>query len=266
MSTAPMPPRLHVLLARAAPLGLVFRRGPSKHWCTLLWDRRSDRFTEGHHLTGKLYPYRSDLSPKAGWLVTFAMDGHWASERRGAWTMVCRPPGLKPVGLYAKGDCWHGGGLFVDEGELWLNQGYGHARLQHPAGLAIAPGYPGAGAHGGECPGVYFLRLQRDGWLLVEEDRDGARFEKRAGHGWTLCKHFHAQLGAPPGKGVYWEEHRLRHQVGQEIALPEWSWAEIDGRRLVWAAEGRLWAARLSRRGLVDARLLADFAELGAEG
>lgn len=45
--TKPVPARLHVLLAREAPLGVVIRRGPSKTVCTINWDRRRDEFTVG---------------------------------------------------------------------------------------------------------------------------------------------------------------------------------------------------------------------------
>jgi hypothetical protein len=42
------PARLHVLLARNAKVGLVIRRGPSKSVCTVLWDRKRDKFKLGH--------------------------------------------------------------------------------------------------------------------------------------------------------------------------------------------------------------------------
>ncbi len=42
--TEPSPARLHVLLARTAPLAVVIRRGPSKKVATLLWDRTNDEF------------------------------------------------------------------------------------------------------------------------------------------------------------------------------------------------------------------------------
>jgi hypothetical protein len=39
----PKPPaRLHVILAREAPLAVAIRRGPAKQVCTVLWNRRTD--------------------------------------------------------------------------------------------------------------------------------------------------------------------------------------------------------------------------------
>jgi hypothetical protein len=55
------PPRLHVLLARDAPVGLVLRRGPSKAVCAIGWDRKRDTFRVGQWLRGRIYERRSDL-------------------------------------------------------------------------------------------------------------------------------------------------------------------------------------------------------------
>lgn len=57
------------------------------------------------------------------------MNGKWNSEAKGSWTAIGRAPWLKAVSLYAKGDCWNGGGLFIDDKVFWLNDGYGHERL-----------------------------------------------------------------------------------------------------------------------------------------
>jgi hypothetical protein len=55
-------PRVHILLASHAPLGVVIRRGPSKHVATMLWHRRHDEFQLGQWMKGRIYERRSDLS------------------------------------------------------------------------------------------------------------------------------------------------------------------------------------------------------------
>ena len=73
----------------------------------------------------------------------------------------------------------------------------------------------------------------------------------------------HAEVGAPPGKGCYWDEHELiQSSSGASIACPQWEWAELDGKRLVWAAEGRLESGRLTTQGLVDKDTLFDSNEM----
>jgi hypothetical protein len=65
--------RIHVLLAREEPLGVVIRRGPSKQVCTVQWDRRDDDFQVGQWLRGRIYERRSDLYPDGKHLIYFAM-------------------------------------------------------------------------------------------------------------------------------------------------------------------------------------------------
>lgn len=69
-----IPARIHVILAREAPKAVVFRRGPSNQVCTLGWDLETDTFTMGQWLKGRIYEYRSDLSPDGELMIYFAVD------------------------------------------------------------------------------------------------------------------------------------------------------------------------------------------------
>jgi hypothetical protein len=51
----------------------------------------------------------------------------------------------------------------------------------------------------------------------------------------------------------------VRIDSEEVLAQPEWEWADLDGKRLVWAERGRLHAARFGRTGLREQRLLQDF-------
>jgi hypothetical protein len=267
MSAAPTrasAPRLHVLLARDAPYGVVVRRGPTRHTALIGWDRRSDRFAVGQWLRGRVYERRADLSPDGRHLIYFAMNGRWQGRAKGAWTAISRAPYLKAVALFAKGDCWHGGGLFASNDAYWLNDGYGHRTLEDDRSLRRVTAYPGREHYGGECPGVYYLRLQRDGWTLVSrtnvEGDDVARFEKPIDDRWRLRKDAHATVRPPPGRSVYFDTHALVDaRTGEAAAHDDWEWADVDGRRLVWAAGGRLCAGRVGRHGLFAERTLHDF-------
>lgn len=254
---ASSPARLHVILARKGRRAVVFRRGPSDRVATLLWDRTRDTFTLGQWLHGRIYAYRADLSPDGSQLVYFAMNGYWQGEARGAWTAISRAPYLKATHLMPKGDCWHGGGLFDDRGRVWINEGYGHTSRPGDPKLQYGEAPPDAGRFGGECPGVYFPRLLRDGWSLVDRPKkDGisAIFE-RTFRGGVLRKRFHA--GDPPvNRSVYYETHAVVSEDGAVAEHPDWEWADVDGDRLVFAAGGCLWALR---RGESAPTLLHDF-------
>lgn len=268
----PVPPRLHVLLARDAPTAVVIRRSPTRHTAVIGWDRATDSFQLGQWMVGRIYERRSDLSPDGRYLIYFAMNGRWNSTGKGSWTAISRAPYLKAISLFPKGDCWHGGGLFQSPGTYWLNDGYGHDIHLEDSHLKRAPSYPWHESYGGECPGVYFIRLQRDGWKMAYDkapDGQGGRvslFEKRIGGHWILRKRAHATLYRPQGRGVYFDTHALFNARTEEVIPKEsWEWADVDRDRLVWAAEGSLYAGRLDATGLIGERLLHDFGPMRFE-
>ena len=263
------PARLHVLLARESKIGLVIRRGPSKSVCTVLWDRKRDTFKLGQWMRGRIYERRSDLSPNGKHFIYFAMNGRWDSETKGSWTGIARTPYLKAVNLYAKGDCWHGGGLFLTNREFWLNDGNakGHTMLKATNKLRMNSSQPELVNFGGECLTVYYNRLQRDGWTMLTEEYQGATlFEKKLPKSWTLRKLAFAEVSHPPGRGCYWDAHELRHEAtGAILAFPEWEWADyIDG-RIVFAVEGQLRSAQLGRGKLSGEKVLHDFNDMKFE-
>src|SRR5688500_7460042 len=123
-------PRIHVLLASQAPVGLVSRRGPTRSVATPLWDRERDEFKLCRWCRARICERRCERAPDGKKLLYFAMNGQWASEVRGAWTAISRAPYLKALALFPKGDCWHGGGLWTGKRMYWLNDGYGHTLLR----------------------------------------------------------------------------------------------------------------------------------------
>ena len=259
-----IPARLHVLLARGARTAVVIRRGPSRHTAVIGWDLKTDRFKVGQWLYGRIYERRSDLSPDGKHLLYFAMNGRWDSNVKGSWTALSRAPYLKALALWAKGDCWNGGGLFLSAKDYWLNDGHGHELLHDHSTLERSLAYPWHEPYGSECPGVYYIRLQRDGWVLTRTTPDGAGggiplFEKRVSAHWYLRKLAHATLDHPVGRGCYFDEHQLwnsRTETPHEY--PGWEWAEVDRGRLVWAEGGKLFSGRLGPKGVERIKQLYD--------
>lgn len=267
MAAKRFPARVHVLLARKEPVGLIIRRGPAKSVCTILWDRESDEIVLGQWMRGRIYERRSDLSPDGRHFIYFAMNGRWKSQAKGAWTAISRVPYLKAISLFAKGDCWHGGGLFLTNRDFWLNDGYGHEELQASRDLRRDVKYRSPTYYGGECLTIYYNRLQRDGWTLCDKEDQGAMvFEKKLPNSWLLRKFAFAETGAPPGRGCYWDAHELRHEKsGTMLAFPEWEWADLDGKRLVWTVDGQLRTAGLGGGELQEERVIYDFNEMKFE-
>ena len=267
--TPEFPARLHPILARDSDDAVIFRRGPSKAVCTVHWDRRKNTFKVGQWLKGRIYERRSDLSPDGKYLIYFAMNGKWDSETGGSWTAVSRAPYLKAITLFGKGDCWHGGGLFTGGRQFWLNDGHGHSEMTRSSEVSRDGEFQPDTYYGGECTGVYYVRLQRDGWKL--KGHHGAKldtwtvFEKELPKGWVLRKTAHEQVGAPPGKGCYWDEHELENtQSGTKLQFEGWEWAELDGKRIVYTADGKLFRVSLkSQTALGVPKELYDFNDMG---
>lgn len=265
------PARLHALLASDAQVGVVFRRGPAKSVCSVLWNRKTDRFTLGQWLRGRIYERRADISPDGRYLIYFAMNGKWTSETKGSWTAVSRAPWLKAVVLLGKGDCWLGGGLFTSKTRYWLNGDCGHFAIHDSSEVRRDTGFQPGGHYGGECPSVYYVRLQRDGWTLKDQLKESRSntwtiFEKRLPRGWILRKYAHAEVSAGPGKGCYWDEHELeKTELAIRLSFPDWEWADLDGKSLVWAAQGCLYRAGLESKGLGVPKLLFDFNDMKFE-
>jgi len=263
--------RIHALLASDARVGVIIRRGPSKQVCTILWDRQHDEFQVGQWLKGRIYERRCDLSPDGKYLIYFAMSGKWRAEAKGSWTAISRAPYLKALAIFPKGDCWNGGGLFTGKKSYWLNDGCGHSVLRNTNLVVRDSKFQPSDYFGGECKGVYYPRLLRDGWKFVRRIdvakwKDLDLFEKPLPRGWVLRKIAHAEIGAPPGKGCYWDEHELRHSAsGLRIACPDWEWADIERNRLVWAEAGKLFAGRLGKEGLAYQSQLFDFNKMTFE-
>lgn len=164
------PCRLHFLLAREAPTGVLFRRGPSR-WVRLIkWNVADDTFELGQWFKGRIYEKRCDLSPDGSKLIYFAQKMNHRTlndaEYSYAWTAISRPPYLTAVALWRKGDCWNGGGLFETNSRVWLNHypgGSAHPDHQ-PTGLDVVDQID----QRGEDDTVLDRRLSRDGWKLCQ--------------------------------------------------------------------------------------------------
>lgn len=260
-----VPARVHILLARAAPTAVVVRRGPSKQVCMLGWNRDNDRIEIGQWLRGRIYELRCDLSPDGRHLIYFAMNGRWRSPSKGSWSAISRAPYLKALAFWPKGDCWNGGGLFVSDRDYWLNDAFGRHQLQRDDTRLRRVEAPPMAHCLGECPDIYYPRLERDGWAMTPVSPDDGNqrtvFDKPLPFDhWVLRKIAVAGFHRRPGRGCYYDQHALWNRRDERlIELPEWEWAELDRHRLVWVEAGRLMTAPLDKSGLGEPRLIYDF-------
>ena len=260
------PARVHIILAREADTAVVIRRGPSKKVCILGWNRKTDDFQVGQWMNGRIYERRCDLSPDGKHFIYFVYTGKFTE---GSHTAISRAPFLKAIGLWGNGSAWNGGGVFINNRTYWMNDFlYGGKEFESPGNLKRSHEFPFEVNYGGECPGIYYPRLMRDGWEMIRETRSKVIFEKSLPHGWILRKE--AIEGFPrkdkDGEGCYRDEHWLINtQFDLEIDCRSWTWADLDGLRLVWVEDGKLYAAAIHHKELGESKLLYDFNPLQYE-
>ena len=266
------PPRLSLLQASRAPIAVIFRRGPSKWVEVVKWDLTSDTFELGQWFHGRIYDSRSDLSPNGELLVYFVSKFTRESlndrEYTYAWTAVSRPPWLTALALWPKGDCWHGGGLFLDNKRLWLNHRPEVAE-PHPAhkpkGLRVEPNPE---AHGEDEP-IYTRRLDRDGWDLEQQWETEYVAIYRGFQ--TIAPDIRVKRSPTDQQvsirltrridGYDYREHFQIEGANGEPELPpgdvEWLDWDPNG-RLIALADGKVWVAHVDNRTVQPFRELLD--------
>jgi hypothetical protein len=161
--------RLYAILARRAPVGVIFRRGPSGQVLLIRWNTDEDSFEPGQWFKGRIYERRCDLSPDGDLLLYFAAN--WRRPDL-SWSAVSRPPYLTALALWPKGDKWGGGGHFLAQNCIALNHWHGEeshmtATSSLPEGMRVQPF--GEDSGWGEDNPIWAERLKRDGWVVACE-------------------------------------------------------------------------------------------------
>ena len=130
------------------------------------WDLCNDTFEHGQWLKGRIYERRCDLSLDGELLIYFAAN---YKKPLFSWTAISRPPYLKALTLWKKGDGWGGGGLFSSPRQILLNHRSNEMvradGLKLPESFSIKP----LGEHSGwgEDDPIWSMRLRRDGWKMI---------------------------------------------------------------------------------------------------
>ncbi len=262
-----VPPRLFVLLAREAPVGVIFRRGPTK-WCELVkWQTGTDAMHRGQWLHARIYERRSDLSPDGTKLVYFALDGRYRSETRGSYTAISKPPYWAPLAVWPNGNAANGGGLFIDNRKLFLNQTTETLKGKEPRNLAVVTAHPYGEPVESEWLSVYYPKLRRDGWEQTVAAPAGA--EPRVDvwrkvhpkEPYRLIKEVTTLKGSqdPPVHGGTHDRYRIELADGSVLELTDAEWADFDHRdRLIFTRKGILSAAAVNDGQLIE-KQIADF-------
>lgn len=266
MSARPYP-RLSIFLARASPLAVVLRRGPSEWARLLLWDRSDDTFSAGQWVRARVYERRCDLSPD-GRLFVYIAAKHGRGQPE-AWTAISRPPWFTALSSWPNPGSWYGGGVFASDDRVLLDAS---------CSLEPDPAYGAPRIEIGTCPAEsapWEQRLILGGWSLVERGFDprthrrvGAReiWRKPAPEGdLTLYREIQdwdpRRFGGPYADSYWLEGDDL-------VPLEGVRWAEWDapqrGARLLCTVRGEVRASRWTGTAL-ETRTLFEAGDVAPE-
>ena len=254
------PCRVYVILAREAPVAVIFRRGPSKWVQVIHWNTETDMFTPGQWFHGRVYEKRSDLSPSGALLIYAARKEkaytHRDKEYMPSWTAISRPPYLTALALWP---CFwsFGGGLFFSDTKVWLN--HGEHREPHsghpPHGVYV---YHSANDASEEA--LLTRRLERGGWRHTQEWRGEIAHLDAATGRITARSHY---INHAPGihekphpsqnvallltttRSGFQHQYRysIRQESGEILYFNDAEWADWDMHgRLVLAQNGGIFA------------------------
>lgn len=274
--------RLYVILARDAHRAVVFRRGPSKQVLLILWHTDTDTFYEGQWLKGRIYERRCDLSPSGERLIYFAAN---YKEPYYSWTVVSKPPFLKALAFWKKGDGWGGGGLFKSESDILLNHREGEMTLGEgfslPEDIKVSPF--GERPGWGEDSPIMDQRLIRDGWNLVQNGESithelGAPIwvEFDPPEIWSKAnpimnsnyelRQITTGLHERNGSWYVNEYQIINKDSNTEISIGKTDWADWCNKGdLLFAKDGKIFRLGFDKNGKLnrveDAKLLVDLSE-----
>jgi hypothetical protein len=275
--------RLFVLLALKAPIGVIFRRGPSNQVLLIKWDLDRDTFEFGQWLKGRVYERRCDISPTGDLLLYFASDSRRAFS---SWSAISRPPYFSAIAIWPKGNTFGGGGIFSSQSEVLLDRQPWEV-TEVPDGFSI-PKWLTVGRmdrHSWEefdPSSPWSKRLNRDGWTMTAypdktKDEFGAEMalefdppitwqkaNPRYPEAYTLQMSI-LGLGGKNGPSIV-IEYSVVGKYGdvEMIGRSEWAEWSHDG-DLLFAQSGCLFRLRCQNRKLgfiEESEQLADFTHL----
>jgi hypothetical protein len=255
MPTRTPPPRIYGLMARQAPVCVLFRRGPTKQVQVIRWDTKADEFQFGQWLKGRIYEDRCDLSPNGELMVYFGGDMRYLTESRGTWTAVSKPPYLTALAWFPQGDTWGGNGLFVSNDHLLIN-GSLKGRIEKGCPLKIEQLKPATRLDDNEMD-----RLYRHGWIRISNRELAApsytsysdEIVEKIACG-CILRYTHVQGQKPSFSAV--------NDAGLELRPLNADWAEVDQQgRIVFAREGKVYSLGVEEGVLQPERELIDLTD-----
>lgn len=251
--------RLHVLLASENDFALVIRRGPTKHVCTLGWNRANDQFELGQWLKGRIG--NCDLSPDGRHFIYGASkyDPSLNPNYESVYSVVSRAPFLKALHFWSPKKWTYGGGFFDNE-RVWVLTNNSVPEVRRLPDFARIENAPELATLPSTWSGIDRWRRERQGGKLLPKDYQRRKIWHKTLGEWTLVYSMETSKNRLP------ETYELRYNATDEVvASGQWQWADFDvpRKRLCFARDGQLWA--LDLKSGATQKIIHDFNSMAFE-
>src|SRR5215510_9874809 len=131
-----VPPRIYCIPASEAPVVAVFRRGPTNWSHVGRWDLAAGRYEPGAWLRGRIFPRRSDLSPRGCLLCYFAHKPTAKWDQGESYVALSKLPWLTALHAFSTCGTWTRGFFFTEDGGF---DNFQDAKLPISYGLRSIP-------------------------------------------------------------------------------------------------------------------------------
>jgi len=259
------------MFASQASKAVIFRRGPRIWTEIILWDTKTDTFTQGQWFKGTLYKKRCDLSPDGSKMLYFAAKHYKTyppiTKHPNTWTAVSRPPYLTTLATARAHGTHDGGGYFGDNSTIYINQSrYVPDKDNVPPivveriNVAQSVDFKPITSDGSFYyeEELYYLLLERRGWSTeqINQDENPVLWRKdNLTHAYSL---FMASINGSK-RGETWQFNLKRNHHESEISVNSDEWADWDQQgRLIYTHKGKLFAGQI-RNDKIEPVQLADF-------
>ena len=249
------PARLHFLLARDKPIGVILRRGPSG-WVRLTrWCTETDTFEPGQWLHARVRENCCDLSPSG---KHFAYTAEKPTRTQAAtsygeqWAAVSRPPWFTALALWPLDGPSARGIRFITNRRVMISPGFNlmphapHPDHKPPTWLKDSS--------------LGILGTLLGGRPIQTRDKQIIGSKPDPSKQFALALQPLPQTARRKKPTQPWHATVTEKRSGQPFDLGLVNWADWDHRgRIVFTRDGKLFATSVSSSGIAAPAELADF-------
>jgi len=241
-NTEPLAPRVFVLIPMESSHAIVIARFNSKKVAVFQWDMLSNKISLSQWLKGRIYEYRSDISPDGKHFI------YSANQKGEGYTVISKAPWIKAIAFWYNIGCL-GGGMFFDNKRYFIhlasfpslrkNEFQDKSLIRINGTTNFRKNSIWEKRYKQNLYTHYQIRMIMHGWKIKDEDT----FSKEIDANLSIEKLYHLNGSNQKGKGTYWESHKIIFKNKVEEKL-DWDWCEYRYNKIFYSQNGCLYSLK----------------------